>query len=81
MEKPKKIILYKTDTCPKCNNVMVPKLEKSGLEYEVCKDIDVMRRKGILSVPVLEVDGELYNFTNAVKFVNDFIYMKEGTNA
>ena len=47
------------------------KLEKKGIEYTECHDIDKMREMGMKSLPVLEVDGELYSFEKAVKLINE----------
>lgn len=64
-----KTILY-TQGCPKCK-VLEMKLKQKNIEYETISDIEVMKNKGIASLPVLEVDDKLYNFTDAVKFVNE----------
>ena len=64
-----KTILY-TQGCPKCK-VLEMKLNQKNIEYETVSDIEEMKSKGISSLPVLEVDGRLYNFTDAVKFVNE----------
>lgn len=51
------IILYHTLTCPQCK--MIEKLLKDNqITYESCVDVNVIRAKNILHVPVLEVDGE-----------------------
>lgn len=63
-----KIILYTTD-CPKCL-VLEKKLEAGNYKFKEEKDIGVMKEKGIFSAPVLEVDGELKNFLEAIKWVN-----------
>lgn len=64
-----KTILY-TQGCPKCK-VLEMKLKQKNIEYETISDIDIMKNKGISSLPVLEVDDKLYNFTDAVRFVNE----------
>ena len=63
------IKLYKTPTCPKCK-VLCAKMDKKGLQYEVCTDMDEMNRLGFKSVPVLIVDGVQYDFVAANKWVN-----------
>lgn len=65
-----KVILYRTETCPKCNNVMKPKLQAFGIEFEECLDAEVMRSLGISKVPVLSVDGVLMDFVSANKWIN-----------
>ena len=62
------ITLYSTG-CPRCN-VLVQKLNSKGIEYNVVNDVDVMTEKGISTVPVLEVNGQLLQFKEAVDWVN-----------
>ena len=62
------ITLYSTG-CPRCN-VLVQKLDSKGIEYDVVSDIDIMTEKGIETVPVLEVDGQLMQFKEAIDWVN-----------
>jgi len=63
------IILYSTG-CPKCH-VLETKLNKKGVEYTICSDVDVMIEHNILSAPVLEIDGQKFTFNDAVKWVNE----------
>lgn len=63
-----KIILYTTH-CPKCQ-VLVAKLSSAGLDYEEFSDVDEMSKKGIMSVPMLEVDGNMLDFKQAVDWIN-----------
>lgn len=63
--------VYSSSTCPKCK-VLKMKLDKVGLEYETCEDIEVMKELGIKGIPVLQLaDGELLDFKAAVDFVNN----------
>lgn len=62
------IILYTTH-CPKCK-VLESKLNAANLSYTVCDDIDKIMEKGKMSVPLLEVDGVVYEFKEAVDWVN-----------
>ena len=63
------IILYTTH-CPKCN-VLKKKLESKNIEFKICEDVDLMLSKGIQQAPYLEVDNELMDFSNAIKWVNE----------
>ena len=63
------ITLYTTH-CPKCR-VLEAKLAQKGIEYQENTDIDYMSSLGIMSVPVLEVDGELLDFTTANNWINN----------
>ena len=61
-------ILYSTN-CPKCK-VLETKLKNKNIEFEICNDIDLMLSKGIQQAPYLEIDNELMDFSNAIKWVN-----------
>lgn len=61
--------LYSTN-CPKCK-VLEKKLENASIEYIKKTDIDEMLDKGIMSAPYLEVNGELMNFNESVKWVKE----------
>ena len=62
------IILYTTH-CPKCS-VLEKKLAKKGLEYTENTSIDEMKELGFSTVPMLSVDGTVYTFEQANKFLN-----------
>ena len=62
-------ILYSTN-CPKCK-VLETKLKSKNIEFEICNNIDLMLSKGIQQAPYLEVDNELMDFSNAIKWVNE----------
>lgn len=61
--------LYSTG-CPKCK-VLKSKLDSKQIEYTIIEDIEVMKNKGFNSLPVLEVDGTMYEFKEAVNYVNN----------
>ena len=61
------IKMYSTH-CPRCNTLQIL-LDRKGIEYEVCEDIDVMEEKGFMSVPMLETDEGVFNFSDAIKWV------------
>ena len=62
-------ILYSTN-CPKCK-VLETKLKSKNIEFEICDNVDLMLSKGIQQAPYLEVDNELMDFSNAIKWVNE----------
>ena len=64
------ITIYTTPTCPKCK-ILKKKLQEKGIEYQEFNDEDEMQRMGILSVPVMDVDGEKLDFPAAIKYVNE----------
>ena len=70
------INLYSTG-CPKCK-VLKSKLDSKGIEYNVISDIDIMTSKGIDTVPVLEVNGEMLNFKTSMNWVEEYTELKQG---
>ena len=65
-----KVVLYSTH-CPRCN-VLEKKLRDKSIEFEEINDIDVMTKKGISQVPMLEIDGEIMDFGSANNWVNKY---------
>ena len=63
------VILYSTG-CPKCN-ILMKKLADAKIDYKVVEDVDVMVSKGLKEVPWLEVDGNLMNFVDSSKWINE----------
>lgn len=62
-------IKFYTTHCPKCL-VLEKKLKNSGLEYQIITDIESMKATGKLTSPLLEVDGRIMEFSEAVSFLN-----------
>ena len=62
------IILYTVD-CPKCK-VLEKKLNNANISFEVCKDTKLMAERNISKLPMLEVDGEILTFKEAVDMIN-----------
>ena len=63
------VVMYSTG-CPKCK-ILKKKLDENKVVYEEETDVEKMKSKGINIVPVLEVDGKLFSYSEAVKLVND----------
>jgi len=64
------ITLYSTN-CAKCK-ILKKKLDGKGIEYSENGDVDKMISLGFTEVPVLDVDGEVYGFVDAVEWVNSY---------
>ena len=62
------IKLYSTN-CPQCRALEM-KLDRAGIQYEVCNDLVEMTRRNFASAPMLETDEGLFNFSEAIKWVN-----------
>ena len=64
-------LIFYTTGCPKCA-VLKKKMDSKNLSYTVVDDIDYMiSEKGFLSMPMLEVNGEPKDFSEAVKWINE----------
>ena len=61
--------LYSTG-CPKCQ-VLKKKLDAAGINYTIESNIEIMKDKGFLQVPILEVDGKHMSFTEANKWIGE----------
>lgn len=59
-----------TTHCPQCR-VLEKLLMDKKIEFETVEDIEFMKNKGIMSVPQLEIDGELMNMRKAMKWINE----------
>lgn len=64
-----KIILY-SNNCPRCK-ILKRKLDDNKINYEIIDDVDTMIDKGLSTVPVLEINGRMLDFKEAVEWVNN----------
>ena len=65
-----KVILYTTH-CPRCH-VLERKLSEKGIEYDEVDDIDKMLSMGLDSAPMLDVDGKVMNYTEAIEWIKKY---------
>ena len=63
------LILYTTH-CPKCE-ILKAKLDAKNIKYHMIDDVEIMKEKGLTTVPVIQVNGELLEFKAAVDWVNN----------
>lgn len=63
------IIVY-TIGCPKCQ-VLEKKLKQKQIPFQTCDDLEIMREKGFKMAPMMEVDGKVYDFNAALKYLRD----------
>ena len=63
------IILYSSETCGKCK-VLKTKLNNKDIKFETVTDVEIMMKKNIDLLPVLEVDGKMMQFEEANEWVN-----------
>lgn len=64
---PDNIILYSTN-CPKCK-ILKEKLNDKHITYTIHDSVQEMLDLGITNVPVLSIDGNLLDFSAAVRWV------------
>ena len=62
------VVLYSTN-CPMWN-VLEKKLVQKDIAFDEINDVEVMRKKGFLSAPMLEVDGDIMSFKEAIDWIN-----------
>ena len=63
------VILYSTG-CPRCD-VLKDKLTEKAVPFTENNSVDEMTALGITQTPVLSVNGNLYEFKEAVDWVNN----------
>lgn len=63
-------IIFYTTNCPKCSSLK-NKLNAKSLSYTECSDTEIMLKKGIVSVPALEIDNKIFSYKDAIKFLNN----------
>ena len=60
--------------CPKCR-VVEMKLKQKNIDFVLEEDVDkvveIGRKYGILSAPILQVDDKYLDFAAAVKYINE----------
>ena len=63
------VILYTTH-CPKCK-ILTKKLIENNIKYIEFTDVDKMIKMGFSIMPMLDVDGQIMDFTTANKWINE----------
>jgi glutaredoxin len=69
MEEYMQITFYSTG-CPKCK-ILKTKLDEKNVQYEVCSDTEVMLLHNFKTVPMLDVDGKVMNFNEAIQWTKE----------
>lgn len=64
------IVIMYTTHCPRCK-VLATKLKEKGIDYVENTNVEDMKKLGITSAPVLEVNKELYTFIEAINWVKE----------
>ncbi len=63
------VVMYSTG-CPSCR-VLKQKLDDKGIKYTVHDSVDEMLALGITKVPVLQVNGKIYEYNDALIVVQN----------
>lgn len=63
-------INFYTIHCPKCD-VLEKKLNNKNVKYNLITDTGLMQQKGLDTMPMLEIDGKMMHFSEAVKWINE----------
>lgn len=63
------ITLYTTH-CPRCT-ILEKKLNEKNLSFNTFEDVNEMIKLGFTTVPILKVDDILFNFSDAIKWINE----------
>ena len=61
------IILYSTN-CPKCK-VLETKLKQQNIDFILETDLTKIINMGYMEAPLLEINNEIYNFSQAIKWL------------
>ncbi len=62
------IILYTTN-CPQCK-MLEGALKNKGLEFQTVYGEEEIAKRGYHSAPIMEADGHIMSFAEAVRWVN-----------
>lgn len=68
-----KVTFYSND-CPRCK-ILQQKLDEKGVMYEKVSDVEIMKQKGFMSVPMLEVDGKIMTYLEAINWIKEMVQL------
>jgi len=63
-------VTFYSNNCPRCN-ILQQKLDEKGVVYEKVSDIEIMKQKGFMSVPMLEVDEKIMTYVEAINWIKE----------
>lgn len=64
------VTIYTTTTCPKCK-ILKQRMDSKGIKYEEVNDIETLSKKGIFSVPFIEVNNNLMDFNKSLNWIKE----------
>ena len=59
-----------TTHCPKCV-ILEKKMKSKNIDFETIDDQNKLIELGLKSFPAIEVDGNIMNYYDAVKYINN----------
>lgn len=62
------MITFYSTHCPKCT-ILEKKLKEKNIQYVENNDAQTMLSLGFTQVPILDVDGVIYDFNGAIKWI------------
>lgn len=68
-----KVTFYSND-CPRCK-ILQQKLDEKGVMYEKVSDVEIMKQKGFMSVPMLEVDEKIMTYLEAINWIKEMVQL------
>lgn len=66
----KHIVLFTQENCPRCN-IIKTKLSSKEVSFQESKNMEVLKEKGFLTVPVLNVGEDYLDFLKANEWINN----------
>ena len=64
------VVLYSTG-CPKCVT-LENRLNNNGINFTISNDVDKLIKMGFQNAPILQIDNDYYEFTEAMKKLKEF---------
>ena len=68
----KTVVLYAIPDCPKCKNLK-GRLAEKKIDFQLCEmneeEVGKMIEKGFSSAPILDINGQFFNYKDALKWV------------
>ena len=63
-------VTFYSNNCPRCK-ILQQKLDEKGVIYEKVSDVEIMKQKGFMSVPMLEVDEKIMTYVEAINWIKE----------
>ena len=64
------MVLFSSPTCPRCK-VLKAKLKLANIVFSETEDYSELIATGISELPILKIGEKYYNFSSAIKYINE----------